>query len=91
MQHLICYDITENSIRTKVAKYLESKAHRLQYSIFLFAGSEVQVRRVRAELLLLTAGSEHALLLIAPMCSACTEKLWRSGEMLEEEKDYIIA
>ena len=91
MQHLICYDITEQSIRTKVAKYLESIAHRLQYSIFLFTGSEAQARKVRAKLLLLTADSEHTLLLIAPMCNTCVEKLWRSGEVLEEESAYIIA
>ena len=35
MKCLICYDIGENRIRNKVARYLESLAVRVEYSVFL--------------------------------------------------------
>ena len=91
MQYLICYDIAEDYHRRQVAKYLESIAHRQQYSIFMFQGSEGQAGQIRERLLELTATSEHTLLLVVPMCNACVAKLWQSGEALEEEREFIIA
>ena len=35
MKCLICYDSGENRIRNKVARYLESLAVRVEYSVFL--------------------------------------------------------
>ena len=38
MKFLIGYDIAGNRARSRVAKYLEGKAYRIQYSVFLFDG-----------------------------------------------------
>lgn len=91
MRYIICYDISEQKIRTKVAKYLESFAHRMQYSVFGCESSEKTMESVRKELLQLTADAENPLLFIAPMCRACIEKAWMVGEPLERTELYIIA
>ena len=40
MKFLIGYDIAGNRVLSRVAKYLEGKAYRIQYSVFLFEGTE---------------------------------------------------
>lgn len=47
LKYLICYDISDNSCRRKVVKYLESMARRLQYSVFVVdcSSSKIEVAR----------------------------------------------
>ena len=54
MKFLIGYDIAGNRVRSRVAKYLEGKAYRIQYSVFLFEGTEREAQEIRAALLALT-------------------------------------
>ena len=91
MKYIICYDIAEQKLRAKVAKLLEAKAHRQQYSVFVGDFSEKEIRRLRAEMLLITEDSEHSLLFVAPVCSSCSSKIWTAGEAIDEEKCCIIA
>lgn len=91
MTYIICYDIAEQKIRTKVAKYLESVAHRLQCSVFTCESSEAAMHLIKQQLLQLTHQADGPLLLIAPMCSTCTAKLWRVGRPMDRKYDYIIA
>ena len=91
MKYIICYDIAEQKLRTKVAKLLEAKAHRQQYSVFVGDFSEKEIRRLRAEMLFITEDSEHTLLFIAPICSSCASKIWMAGDPAEEEQCCIIA
>lgn len=91
MKYIICYDIAEQKLRAKVAKLLEAKAHRQQYSVFVGDFSEKEIRRLRAEMLFITEDSEHTLLFIAPICSSCTSKIWMAGDPAEEEQCFIIA
>lgn len=91
MRYIICYDITEQYIRNQVAKLLESKAHRLQYSVFMGDMSESACRSLRNELLELTKASEKKMLLITPLCAACADRLWLVGEPLEQKACCIVA
>ena len=91
MQYVICYDISEDKIRTKVAKYLESFARRVQCSVFICESTETKMKRVRNELLNLTENSEKRLLMLVPMCQSCSGKLWLVGQPLEKEEFCIVA
>lgn len=90
MKYIICYDIPEERIRRKVAKLLESKAYRVQYSVFFGELSEFEARALREELLTITELSEKRLLLMAPLCSACEAKAWRVGTPLESAAGTCI-
>ena len=91
MTYLICYDISEQKIRLRVAKYLESVGYRLQHSVFRFDGSETRAEEIRGRLACLTKDAELPRLLVAPMCSACAERIWQTGVPLEEKSTCIIA
>lgn len=47
MKFYICYDITADKIRDKVVTYLETFAHRIQYSVFYCSLDEDQVTLVK--------------------------------------------
>ncbi len=91
MTYIICYDVSENKIRKRVAKYLESVGYRLQHSVFRFEGSEAFAEVVRSRLLSLTEDAEAPRLLVAPMCAACAERIWQTGSPLEQKLACIIA
>ena len=91
MRYLICYDIAEQKTRTKVAKYLESFAHRIQYSVFTCESTEERMNKVKTKLFQLTAKAESPLLYIAPMCKTCEEKVWSVGKPREQVDICIIA
>ena len=91
MQYLICYDIRENKIRTKVMKYLESFAWRVQYSVFSCENTEKRMIRVKQKILELTEKSEKCMVMIVPMCSSCQAKVWQKGEPLESAPRCIVA
>ena len=91
MYYIVCYDITENCIRKRVATYLESFAYRLQYSVFGCERNAREYERMCGELLRLTAQSEKRSLLVAPLCGACESRIWQVGEPLEEEQLCIVA
>ena len=91
MRFLVCYDLSSDRIRAKVAKHMEGKAHRIQYSVFLFKGTEKEAKELRAELLALTENDEGRGLFMAPLCEACAARIWQVGRMREEERPCIVA
>ena len=91
MTYIICYDISENKIRSRVAKYLESIGYRMQHSVFLFEGSEARAAVVRHSLEELVEDSEAVRILVAPMCESCAERLWKHGTPMEERQTCVIA
>ncbi len=90
MRYLICYDIAEEKIRRRVAKYLESLAWRIQYSVFTCDSDEQKMHCVKRELIHLIKEANQPQLLIAPLCSTCIGKLWHIGTGLEPEQSAII-
>jgi len=47
---LVSYDISDNKLRTKFAKFLSRFGYRLQYSLFEINNSERVVENIRAEI-----------------------------------------
>lgn len=90
MRYLICYDISENPVRTRLAKYLESIAWRVQYSVFTFEGSEAKMHIVRNRLRALVESAESPHILVIPLCAACAGKTWRIGELQEPERAAFV-
>ena len=91
MKFYICYDITEDKVRDKIVAYLESFAHRIQYSVFYCSLDEDQVTLVKKELQKITRNAENPLLLVIPVCKSCDKKTWMKGIPLESEDSFIIA
>lgn len=83
MKYIICYDIKEDRIRQRVVKLLESKAHRMQYSVFIGEFDDAGCKIVQSELLATVADADRPLLLMVPMCAACESKAWTVGEPRE--------
>lgn len=91
MRYLICYDITENKMRSRVAKILEKIGRRLQYSVFYVDITEKECQGLRQKLIETTEDSEKSLLLIVPLCASCYGRSWIQGTPLEKEESYIVA
>lgn len=90
MKYIICYDIKEDRIRTRVVKYLEARALRVQYSVFTCRATSAQMNEIREELLCITKTANHPLLLVAPICRACEQGMWMHGKPLEEDVPFLI-
>lgn len=90
MTYFISYDIQENKIRSRVAKYLEGVGYRIQYSLFTARLNEKEAIILKKKLQWLTRAAENALLLIVPVCRACEDKIWKQGEGREEIKNCVI-
>lgn len=91
MKCLICYDISENRIRNKVARYLESLAVRVEYSVFLCDLAPKKLAAVRGKLLMMTVKSENRRLLMVPICADCEKEMWLEGAPVEKEDLCVIA
>ena len=90
MQFLICYDIQDNRVRSKIAKYLESFARRIQYSVFLCEISDKKVMMVKNKLLGFTLEHQCGSVFVYPICEKCQEKIWQIGTPLEEKAQCYI-
>lgn len=90
MTYFISYDIQENKIRSRVAKYLEGIGYRVQYSLFTAKLNEKDLILLKKKLQWLTRTAENALLLIVPVCRVCENKIWKRGNSREESESYVI-
>lgn len=90
MTYFISYDITENKIRNKVAKYLEGIAYRMQYSLFMAELDGCELERVKRNLGWITKIAEKPLLLIVPVCKCCEQKIWKVGAAGEEKVSSVV-
>ena len=91
MKYLICYDIQEDKVRTKVFKLLKSCARRVQYSVFLGDFTDREAKALRQKLLSLTEESEQKMLMMAPLCKTCSAMIWKIGEYIDEPGCCIVA
>ena len=90
MKFYICYDISEDKIRSNVVSYLETFAHRVQYSVFVCSLEEKAAAKVRKDLVRLTKESETRLLLMIPVCKSCEGKTWMKGTPLESAEKCVV-
>ena len=91
MKYLICYDVSSDKCRRRIAKYLESFAHRLQYSVFMAQCTSEQIEKVKNKLLGLGNGQTDIILTIVPLCHSCEAKIWQLGKALEVKHLCVIA
>ena len=90
MRYLISYDISDDKIRDRVAKYLESFAFRLQYSVFACSVSSKEAKKIWKELNNIASQSEVGNILMVSLCKSCEKNLWLSDKPLEEEKGFLV-
>ena len=90
MRYLISYDISEDKIRSKIVKYLEGFAFRLQYSVFTCTVSAKEAKKIWKTLLQISAESDGGNVLMTPLCKSCEKNLWISDKPLEEEKGFLV-
>ena len=91
MKYLICYDISGDKNRRRVARFLESCAYRLQYSVFVASCSSLQIEAIKEKIFGIIGNTGNSILTIIPLCHSCEEKIWQYGEPVETPVPYVIA
>ena len=87
---IVCYDVSNDKLRTKFAKYLSRFGHRLQYSVFEIDNSEKIVNNIVNDLKnkYEKSFSQEDSVIIFKLSSSC--EVLRFGYAKNDEKDFII-
>ena len=87
---VVSYDISNDKLRTKFAKYLSRFGHRLQYSVFEIDNSEEIVNNIVNDLKnkYEKSFSQEDSVIIFKLSSSC--EVLRFGYAKNDEKDFII-
>lgn len=87
---IVSYDISNDKLRTKFAKYLSRFGHRLQYSVFEIDNSEKIVNNIVNDLKnkYKKSFSQEDSVIIFKLSSSC--EVLRFGYAKNDEKDFII-
>ena len=87
---VVSYDISNDKLRTKFAKYLSRFGHRLQYSVFEIDNSERIVDNIVNDLKnkYEKSFSQEDSVIIFKLSSSC--EVLRFGYAKNDEKDFII-
>ena len=87
---VVSYDISNDKLRTKFAKYLSRFGHRLQYSMFEIDNSEKIVNNIVNDLKnkYEKSFSQEDSVIIFKLSSSC--EVLRFGYAKNDEKDFII-
>ena len=87
---IVSYDISNDKLRTKFAKYLSRFGHRLQYSVFEIDNSERIVDNIVNDLKNKydKSFSQEDSVIIFKLSSSC--EVLRFGYAKNDEKDFII-
>lgn len=87
---VVSYDISNDKLRTKFAKYLSRFGHRLQYSVFEIDNSEKIVNNIVNDLKnkYEKSFSQEDSVIIFKLSSSC--EVLRFGYANNDEKDFII-
>ena len=87
---VVSYDISNDKLRTKFAKYLSRFGHRLQYSVFEIDNSEKIVNNIINDLKnkYEKSFSQEDSVIIFKLSSSC--EVLRFGYAKNDEKDFII-
>lgn len=87
---IISYDISEDKLRTRFAKFLGRFGHRIQYSVFEIDNSEKMLNNIVAEIKnhFEKKFSQEDSVYIFQMSSSC--KVTRYGYAKNEEKSLLI-
>lgn len=87
---IVSYDISNDKLRTKFAKYLSRFGHRLQYSVFEIDNNERIVDNIVNDLKnkYEKSFSQEDSVIIFKLSSSC--EVLRFGYAKNDEKDFII-
>jgi CRISPR-associated protein Cas2 len=89
---LLSYDIANNKIRTKFAKFLNRYGRRLQYSVFEIHNSQRVLQNVLDEIELSYrkkfTGADSVV--IFQICEGDKKKIRRYGYAENEERDVVV-
>lgn len=87
---LITYDISDDKLRTKFAKYLSKFGFRLQYSVFEIRNSETVLRNIETEIqnTYMKRFTEEDSIIIITLSETCKKTCY--GYAKNEEKEIFI-
>jgi CRISPR-associated protein Cas2 len=91
MKYIIAYDIPETKIRSKIAKYLEGVAYRIQFSVFMGDFSENEANTAKTRIMEIIGNPKKRMVVMIPVCKNCEDKIWKVGQFREEEALVAIA
>lgn len=92
MRWVICYDISDDKMRRKIAKLLEDHGIRIQESVFIADTSKSEMQTVQKWFNEMLRDEEDTLdsIHIYPLCEKCWQKSWRLGMVSGLESVIII-
>jgi len=91
MRFLICYDITDDKIRSKAVKILENYGVRVQYSVFEFNLNPAKILEMKYKLLKKKLiDQKFVSFTIYPLCENCYNKVERFGDSRILDKKTIV-
>lgn len=92
MRFLICYDVVDDSLRSKIVKVLESYGERIQYSVFEFNLTKARVLEMKNKLIKKNLLNRKKMSFsIYPLCEECYKKVERYGNnKLLDEKNIVF-
>lgn len=87
---LISYDISNDKVRTKFAKYLSKFGFRLQYSVFEITNSDTVLANIENEIknVYMKTFTEEDSVIIFNLSASCKKTCY--GYATNEEKDIFI-
>ena len=90
MFYAICYDISDDHRRLKIAKLLEDFGERVQYSVFEANLEREQLDRLRSKAMSIL-DPEEDFLRIYPLCAGCMRRIEVIGQgKVTEDPEFII-
>lgn len=87
---LISYDISNDKVRTKFAKYLSKFDFRLQYSVFEITNSETVLHNIKTEIqnVYMKTFTEEDSVIIFNLSATCSKTCY--GYAKNEETDVFV-
>lgn len=87
---LVSYDISNDKVRTKFAKFLSKFGFRLQYSVFEIDNSETVLKNIETEIenIYVKSFTEEDSVIIFDMSATCKKKCY--GYAKNEETDVFV-
>lgn len=89
---IICYDFSDNKVRTKFSKFLKKFGRKIQYSVYEIRNSQRILQNILDEVELnykkLFKNTDS--ILIFRICDGCKKKIVRYGYASNEEEEIVF-
>lgn len=91
MLYLVCYDVSDDKRRNRIAKILLGYGDRVQYSVFeVMLKSKTQFKALCAELQPIVDEEDDADVRLYPLCGNCGHAVSLKGEPIADLPAVII-